>query len=657
MAPRPGTFEPLGKQPVRDFGDKRPTPWGRDQQAAAGPGPAPGKKTLTETLPATSSPVQRKADAVPATPTGPRPSITDLFGRAERQRQPSGGREPDAASRPNLFELFGVGVQRRAAAAEPDVKQIHTSARRGVTTTASPPPHVDTIQRLFGRHDISGIQAHVGADAAASARAIGAEAYATGNHVVLGDRADLHTVAHEAAHVVQQRSGVQLFGGVGQTGDRYEQHADQVATLVEQGRSAEHVLDEITGDAPKARETNRATHSPGPIQRMHETESAHDSDAVRSPDVVPDQLVAQQQRLQRSRSDFQELSSWWVGATHSFIPGQGATEEEEEDYEFSRSLLRHNDRIATNILLQRDASTDPRAQSETLEAALQAIDDTIASIRSLTEKAKARILRENAKKKGPGKNAKKKGTRRGRANAAQLPRAPLDHSSHEAEKEAAQAHEEQPEGVTDLRPREDSDSEKRHDEEATDVTLDEIPPLEDVPPGRLGENLEEAEEAEDVPPGRLGENIEEVEEAEEAGEPWHKYRLQNVAKHRRGATLEKPVADPGKESRPSYNQVYALPSGTTINFPQLTELLSAYKRSDPLDRDEWEKLRQALSGTILLKKKKNARDANHNAHEGSFTGKQTVTQVFLNWLKQFRNSGDLHGILSNYLDSFGKGSL
>jgi len=39
-------------------------------------------------------------------------------------------------------------------------------------------------------------------------------------------------VAHELAHVVQQRAGVSLKGGVGESGDRYEQEADAAARAV-----------------------------------------------------------------------------------------------------------------------------------------------------------------------------------------------------------------------------------------------------------------------------------------------------------------------------------------------------------------------------------------------------------------------------------------
>jgi hypothetical protein len=88
-------------------------------------------------------------------------------------------------------------VQRKAggtaAAAPPaghEATAVHAAAARGIATPGSPLPFADTIQRAFGRHDVSGIQAHVGAEAAASAGAIGAQAYATGNHVVLGAAAD-----------------------------------------------------------------------------------------------------------------------------------------------------------------------------------------------------------------------------------------------------------------------------------------------------------------------------------------------------------------------------------------------------------------------------------------------------------------------------------
>ena len=236
---------------MRDFGDKRSTTWNPGPKAAD-VGLAPGKRTLVEMLPQppasapqgtapASEPVQRKAESnAPTTnaPSGPRLTALDLFGR----------------------------VQRKAVSAEPDVAAVHASAQQGIATAASPLPHAETIQRAFGRHDISGIKAHTGAGAAASATAMGAKAYATGDHVVLGERADLHTVAHEAAHVIQQRGGVQLKGGVGQEGDAYERHADEVAEQVVQGKSAESLLDRYAGGGPSA----AGSAAGGPIQRYVE---------------------------------------------------------------------------------------------------------------------------------------------------------------------------------------------------------------------------------------------------------------------------------------------------------------------------------------------------------------------------------------------------
>ncbi|MEJ7598236.1 MAG: DUF4157 domain-containing protein [Kofleriaceae bacterium] len=124
---------------------------------------------------------------------------------------------------------------------------VHEEARRGTRGAATQLPHLEQIQRSFGRHDVEHVQAHVGGDASDATRAMGAHAFAAGDHVAFHGAPDLSTAAHEAAHVVQQRAGVHLKGGVGTPGDVYEQHADRVASLVVAGRSAEAVLDEHAG--------------------------------------------------------------------------------------------------------------------------------------------------------------------------------------------------------------------------------------------------------------------------------------------------------------------------------------------------------------------------------------------------------------------------
>jgi prefoldin subunit 5 len=83
----------------------------------------------------------------------------------------------------------------------------------------------------------------VGAAAGRASAALGAEAYTTGHRVAFASVPSLHTAAHEFAHVVQQRAGVALKGGMGEKGDVYERHADEVAKAVVGGRSAEPLLD------------------------------------------------------------------------------------------------------------------------------------------------------------------------------------------------------------------------------------------------------------------------------------------------------------------------------------------------------------------------------------------------------------------------------
>ena len=138
-------------------------------------------------------------------------------------------------------------AERAANGGAPGGADIHAAAQRGIAGPVVELPHRDRIQASFGRHDVSGIAAHVGGAARTAADSMGANAYATGSHVSFAEHPDLHTAAHEAAHVVQQRGGVQLSGGVGKAGDAYEQHADAVADKVVAGESAEALLDEHAG--------------------------------------------------------------------------------------------------------------------------------------------------------------------------------------------------------------------------------------------------------------------------------------------------------------------------------------------------------------------------------------------------------------------------
>ncbi|MCB9731360.1 MAG: DUF4157 domain-containing protein [Deltaproteobacteria bacterium] len=151
--------------------------------------------------------------------------------RREQLRGDQGFAEQESALAPVQMKGGAAGAQ-----------GVQEAAARGVAGPGQALPYQQQIQAAFGPHDVSNVQAHTDARAADASQAMGANAYATGNHVAFGSAPDLFTAAHEAAHAVQQRAGVSLPGGVGRVGDAYEQHADAVAERVVQGKSAADLL-------------------------------------------------------------------------------------------------------------------------------------------------------------------------------------------------------------------------------------------------------------------------------------------------------------------------------------------------------------------------------------------------------------------------------
>lgn len=172
------------------------------------------------------------------------PEQAQAFGSPGSQQSPR--HEVPAVVQRRLDAVFG-NVQ--GASARPrwqpggeEAALIHQAAARGTSGPGRPLPFLQQIQSAFGRHDVSRVQAYTGSQATEAARAMGASAYASGNKVAFSGTPSLHTAAHEAAHTVQQRAGVQLQSGIGQVDDPYERHADAVADAVVAGRSAEGLL-------------------------------------------------------------------------------------------------------------------------------------------------------------------------------------------------------------------------------------------------------------------------------------------------------------------------------------------------------------------------------------------------------------------------------
>ena len=184
----------------------------------------------------------------------PRTTVGLQQRRADVQAEPAPGvRRADMLADPLSDTLADpLTTQLKAGSGVQRASEVHQAAAQGLSGSGGSLPHMDTIQAAIGGPELGGVQAHVGGQAREANQAMGSSAYTQGDAVAFSGSPDLHTAAHEAAHVVQQRAGVSLPGGVGQQGDRHEQHANAVADAVVQGKSAEGMLDQYAGGGGEA---------------------------------------------------------------------------------------------------------------------------------------------------------------------------------------------------------------------------------------------------------------------------------------------------------------------------------------------------------------------------------------------------------------------
>jgi hypothetical protein len=190
-----------------------------------------------------------------ATTTSSRPGT----GKVMRRSLPRSTRDTSWAS--------GSGIEPAAAPPPDDPANVQAAATEGVATPGGPLPHREELEGAFGL-DLSSIVAHTGPEAQKTSRAMGANAYATGHHVVLPQGADRGLVAHEVTHVLQQQQGVHQSGGVdGGASDPLEQQADAVGAAVERGESVAHQFASPVGGravagAPVQRDSTKKGEAP-----------------------------------------------------------------------------------------------------------------------------------------------------------------------------------------------------------------------------------------------------------------------------------------------------------------------------------------------------------------------------------------------------------
>ncbi len=165
---------------------------------------------------------------------------------------------------------------------QPGAEPVQRSAVHDVLRAPGRPLDAPLREEMESRlgSDFSDVRLHTDSAARASAAEVGARAYTSGNHVVIGDGGgDKHTLAHELTHVIQQRqgpvAGTDSGSGlsVSDPGDRFEREAEANAVRVMR-RTPEQSAEGDRSDQD-ARDT--------PVQRRADAtarDAAHGTDAT-----------------------------------------------------------------------------------------------------------------------------------------------------------------------------------------------------------------------------------------------------------------------------------------------------------------------------------------------------------------------------------------
>ncbi|MDK0522841.1 DUF4157 domain-containing protein [Streptomyces sp. ML-6] len=208
----------------------------------------------------------------------------------------------------------GCGQEETGQAPRPVQRSTVHDVLRGPGQPLDEVTRTDMEARLGA--DFSDVRIHSGAAARASADEVGARAYTSGSHVVVGAGGiDRHTLAHELTHVIQQRqgpvAGTDNGGGlrISDPSDRFEREAEANARRVLKGSAP-----------PRNAEASGAAPAPGShIQRMLSNTKGQDlHDAETPPGYSRTPAAAKKVADSSGREDGK-----WRYAEHD-IPGLGS---------------------------------------------------------------------------------------------------------------------------------------------------------------------------------------------------------------------------------------------------------------------------------------------------------------------------------------------
>ncbi len=138
-------------------------------------------------------------------------------------------------------------VQLKHDVAAPGAHAIGATAEAGLVGHAGPLPFRDQMEQGFGV-SFEDVRVHDNQHAASAADALGAQGYTMGSDIALAAPATPELVAHELAHVVQQRAGSGPSSGVGVAGDAFEIEADTAAAQIAAGGTSD-LSDRYGGNA------------------------------------------------------------------------------------------------------------------------------------------------------------------------------------------------------------------------------------------------------------------------------------------------------------------------------------------------------------------------------------------------------------------------
>lgn len=215
---------------------------------------------------------------------------------------------PDAPLPPATADFLQRSIGNAALAQMiEDQRHVHDPSRSHPDTPAATESEANTPVQRSSVHDVlrspgrplaepvrtemelrlgegfESVRVHDGASAARSASEIGARAYTSGDHVVLGQGGtDKHTLAHELTHVIQQRqgpvTGTDTGSGlrVSDPSDHFERAAEANATAALARPLPAPAADRLApgpGPVPLGGAQSAGHTSPSPIQRAPSTRS------------------------------------------------------------------------------------------------------------------------------------------------------------------------------------------------------------------------------------------------------------------------------------------------------------------------------------------------------------------------------------------------